>query len=309
MANSKRSRRRRTVTREEVGDIRVARERQTSAERVIGCLKQRCAELAVTASEAESLIASLTQAFQPMLNSQAADEDVVADESFVNEDSKFSITKQGREFVLKGADADEVKKFTTTTQALAYYQAEFAHQRESTNSLKKIYADFFCNFCLNDSTIDICAFCGCRKCFGKFSVTESSVTCSECKMEYHSFCCSSQGNGAYMCNSCFENNETSESNRIVASPSVVVHTETSEAVSEPAVKKNRVGRPKGSLNKSAELKIQKVTETSGKVVSAESALEILSSSTYTKLLPEEIHILDQMRLWGSKGELVSILYI
>ena len=291
-----------------MGDSRIARERQSSAEYLLGSLKQRCSELHVAANETDSLLTTLTQAFQPMLKSHAVDEDVIIDESFVNEDSKFSITKQGREFILKGLDADELKKFSTTTQALEYYQAELAHLRESSNSLKKVYADFFCNYCLNDSTIDICAFCGCRKCFGKFSISEGSFTCSECKMEYHSFCCSQRGCGTYICNSCAESNESSESKKVVSSP-LVVMAETSEDVTEPAVKKNRVGRPKGSLNKATELKIlsaSKAAESANKVVSLDSALEILSPTAFVKLLPEEIHILNQMRLWGSKGELVSI---
>ena len=308
MTNSKRSRRRRTATRDDEGDGRIVRERRSSAEFILGSLQQRCSELHVASSEAENLLTTLTQAFQPMLHSQAAAEGVSLEKSFVNEDIKFSITKQGREFILKGLDADEVKKFPTTTQALAYYQAELANQRESSNSLKKIYADFFCNFCLNDPTVDICAFCGCRKCFGKFITTEGSFTCAECKMEYHSFCCSPQGNGTYLCNSCFESNETSEPNKIIASPSIAAQLEPPLEVSEPSFKKNRVGRPKGSLNKATELRIlseTKASENTHKVVSLESALEIVTSSSHTKFLPEDMHILDQMRLWGSKGELVS----
>ena len=303
MTNSKRSRRRRSVSKEEQGDSRIARERQSSAEYVLGCLRQRCADLHVPEEETTSLLTSLTQTLQPLLGHHQEDEQT--EESFTSEDTKYSITKQGREFVMRGFGDDDTKKFQSTALALEFYQSQLAHLKDSGNSFKKIYTDFFCNFCLNDSSIDICAFCGCRKCFGKFSTLENSVSCAECRMEYHTFCCSLQSDGKYMCKSCLENFDTTDSKKSIASPSIVPLDDVDDSIE--TAKRNRVGRPRGSLNKATGLKMLSTDtnpESTKNVVSLESALEILVAPTFNKLTNEELHILDQMRLWGSKYELV-----
>jgi PHD-finger len=44
-----------------------------------------------------------------------------------------------------------------------------------------------CHFCHDDPSIELCCFCGCRKCFGKHNQTKL-LLCDQCDSEYHMFC-------------------------------------------------------------------------------------------------------------------------
>jgi len=47
--------------------------------------------------------------------------------------------------------------------------------------------ELWCMFCLDDPTLKICAFCGCRSCFGKHD-TEDLLLCDSCNQESHTYC-------------------------------------------------------------------------------------------------------------------------
>jgi len=47
--------------------------------------------------------------------------------------------------------------------------------------------EMWCYSCLDDNKIIMCAFCGCRKCFGKYD-KENLLLCDDCDVEYHTYC-------------------------------------------------------------------------------------------------------------------------
>lgn len=47
--------------------------------------------------------------------------------------------------------------------------------------------DLWCAFCLDDPSVEICAFCGCKKCYGKFD-PDLLILCDHCERETHCYC-------------------------------------------------------------------------------------------------------------------------
>jgi hypothetical protein len=102
---------------------------------------------------------------------------------------------------------------------------------------------------------------------------------------------------------------------------------------DPSVKKNKVGRPKGSLNKTTELKLltscagpsytstctpsesQKLTWPTGvnadssNIIDITSALSILNEDEFRLLTMDELFGVEQIRLWGPLYDLVVIYYL
>jgi hypothetical protein len=298
--------------------------------------------LAVPSAESDELHAALSKAFLSLRDIQA-DEDEIAvvvpmpsDEmsSYVNEeDAKYAVVKAGREFIVKNnEDEDDVVKFPTLNEALLYYQRNIAHSKDLGLTAKKIYEDFFCAFCLSDPAIDLCAFCGCRKCFGKFTIAEETVNCKDCGMDYHHFCCVQVNGTTWYCSLCKEKYDEREAKKrsaavVAVSPVPVVSVSpppqqlSAEAIVVDEVvdlvpveastgRKKKVGRPKGSLNKATELKLRSApsSENEGKVASVTNALEIVGASMpLSKFSADEVNLLDQVRLWGLKYDLESVL--
>lgn len=62
-----------------------------------------------------------------------------------------------------------------------------------------------CHFCHDDPSIELCCFCGCRKCFGKHNQTKL-LLCDQCDSEYHMFCLdpplTQVPSGKWLCPSC-----------------------------------------------------------------------------------------------------------
>jgi hypothetical protein len=89
-----------------------------------------------------------------------------------------------------------------------------------------------------------------------------------------------------------------------------VEAETSSFISvelvDAAPRKNKVGRPKGSLNKATEFKLSAGAMSSeNRIVGVQSALTILESDSLCKLSEDDLHVLEQMRVWGPTYDLVS----
>jgi hypothetical protein len=61
-----------------------------------------------------------------------------------------------------------------------------------------------CQFCMDDPSIPVCVFCGCRECFGKHE-KDKIVKCVKCDDLYHSFCVglkSTPSDKKWLCESC-----------------------------------------------------------------------------------------------------------
>lgn len=47
--------------------------------------------------------------------------------------------------------------------------------------------ELWCEYCMDDPSIDVCAFCGCKKCFGKYD-PDLLILCDRCERETHCYC-------------------------------------------------------------------------------------------------------------------------
>lgn len=177
----------------ENGEERTKRERLNTIDQVLNCLKQRCAELEVNENESIELQNLVSETLKPLLDSKSEQQSeeaagllpgpvdelnaVTVTGGASDNSVRFSIVRSGREYIFK--DSEDGLKFSSVPEALQHYQEHLAAAppKDNISTLKKTYMDFFCNYCLSDSQVDICSFCGCRRCFGKFSQTESIVSC------------------------------------------------------------------------------------------------------------------------------------
>jgi E3 ubiquitin-protein ligase UHRF1 len=60
----------------------------------------------------------------------------------------------------------------------------------SSSSAKRKNAtetEIWCSKCFDDPSIEICAFCGCKVCFGK-TQPQLLILCDRCNRETHTFC-------------------------------------------------------------------------------------------------------------------------
>jgi hypothetical protein len=145
--------------------------------------------------------------------------------------------------------------------------------------------ELWCAYCFDDPQVRLCAFCGCRKCFGKH-YSHCLLLCDECDQETHTFCLSPPlqqvPKGSWYCDSCaFKQSEKQAADDAMAEdeeqdkamepedsdakslvddedddeeePEIdVMEVDASEQMYEdqPHVLRNKRGRPKGSLGKS-----------------------------------------------------------
>lgn len=269
--------------------------------------------------------------------------------------------RTGRTYIFKDEEANIPTKFPSVLDALQYYQQHLSPQSSHHKSRGTNESSSFCGYCLNDPLIEICAFCGCRKCFGKFKANEASVSCRNCDLDYHTFCCVP---GSYSardlswqcvgCNAILEAKEIKEEEKeeikptasfeVIVAPGItqpeappavidpIVPVITLEAAPEPVadivvLKKNKVGRPRGSfIHRNNDTKPRETLPINssgavwrggagvnvGKVVGVDAALKCLQDcrgSNFPRLSTDQLLVLDQLRLWGPKQDLVCVQFI
>ena len=88
---------------------------------------------------------------------------------------------------------EDHKIYENNSEGNTSHQREIQNERNSmvctmTESInEKRAGKIWCIFCHDDPQIEICVFCGCRRCFGKHDKT-SLLLCDNCDDEYHTFC-------------------------------------------------------------------------------------------------------------------------
>lgn len=261
---------------------------------------------AATANTAESSSTSASVAVSADAMSTESAEDPI------DMDHSHSIVRAGRDYMFK--DAEDEGKFKSIADALKHYQEKLAPQpRDNEAGTKKLFVDFFCVFCLSDPYADLCAFCGCRKCFGKFSQKENIYSCSECEMEYHSYCCTplNAAQTLWACDACKDKVEEREAKKrsisaITSEVELISAFSLDDSLGDRAVRKNKVGRPRGSLNKASEfrLSLSGIPSDDSRIPGVDSALAVLQSDSLVRLTADDLNVLEQTRLWGPIYDLV-----
>ena len=73
--------------------------------------------------------------------------------------------------------------------------------------------ELWCIYCMDDASIPICAFCGCKTCFGKHSA-ENLLLCDGCDHEWHIYCLDppleSIPDGHWFCKGCIASGKDKE---------------------------------------------------------------------------------------------------
>eukprot|EP01038_Epipyxis_sp_PR26KG_P009114 gene9114-12293_t len=125
-----------------------------------------------------------------------------------NKTSDMSLIQSNKRFIVRKTahkQPVEVGRFYSFDEALMAMQPSKQPDESITSATKnkfdksqKILSDensededssdqLWCNCCLDDPSITICAFCGCRKCFGKFD-NDLLIVCDLCERESHTYC-------------------------------------------------------------------------------------------------------------------------
>ena len=121
-----------------------------------------------------------------------------------------------------------------------------------------------CGFCLDDPSIVICCFCGCRKCFGKRD-QDKLLLCDECDDEYHIYCLDPPLTeiptlDKWYCPSC---TLAKSKQKAVAQPSTTI-TAKRKVGRPPSSHPSKVGRPSSSTVSSSKTTSSRVSSPSRK---------------------------------------------
>lgn len=119
--------------------------------------------------------------------------------------------------------------------------------------------ELWCDFCLDDASIPMCAFCGCHMCLGKQD-SDHLLICDGCNNQFHTYCMTPPLTkvpvGDWFCARCVEVAEEKETAEVSANLEPKVATEAKkgpvEVVGEDGsvvVKHRGRGRPPGRRNK------------------------------------------------------------
>ena len=120
---------------------------------------------------------------------------------------EVTVQRSGKRFVVKRtakAQIIELDRCSTLGEALVSVVSELNHP--ATHKKNKFDNDeLWCTHCLDDTCINLCAFCGCRKCYGKHD-SDKLLVCDGCDEEYHTYCLSKPvdtiPNATWFCNIC-----------------------------------------------------------------------------------------------------------
>lgn len=125
---------------------------------------------------------------------------------------KYLVRKRGKKQLV------ETGRFQTIEEALStipyIQQTRLTRPAHSENNYRRRKTinneDFWCIYCYDDPAIDICCFCGCKVCFGKFDSAEFA-SCHKCTRETHRYCLPAADEGSLIdtylyCETCIRAN-------------------------------------------------------------------------------------------------------
>jgi hypothetical protein len=92
-----------------------------------------------------------------------------------------TIVRSGKRFIVRKTTRSqivELGRYESLEKALS-----------SVSGLQSDDEDLWCLYCLDDPSLQMCAFCGCRCCYGKHDA-ECLLLCDSCNQESHTYCLS-----------------------------------------------------------------------------------------------------------------------
>eukprot|EP01039_Chlorochromonas_danica_P005016 gene5016-5508_t len=112
---------------------------------------------------------------------------------------EITIAHSGRKFIVRRTARKqivELGRYSTLEEALDSISS--IHQQKHSQSNRNGHQynhgvnsesddKLWCTFCQDDPLITVCAFCGCKACFGKYD-SHLLVLCDECERETHAYC-------------------------------------------------------------------------------------------------------------------------
>ena len=78
-------------------------------------------------------------------------------------------------------------RYSTLSDAIANIPSLQDSNSPQGRGRSKEAVEIWCTKCFDDPTIELCAFCGCKMCFGK-NQPNLLILCDHCNRETHSFC-------------------------------------------------------------------------------------------------------------------------
>lgn len=150
-----------------------------------------CAYCVLARSQDENICRAAKKAIRRMKRLQkglASDDDgddIFAETSMVRAANKFVLRQSNKNQIV------EIGRYNSMEEALTTLMNS---KPSSSMSAKKGGSDdeddtkkLWCTYCLDDKNITICAFCGCRNCFGKHD-DDMLILCDGCDKESHMYC-------------------------------------------------------------------------------------------------------------------------
>jgi len=124
----------------------------------------------------------------------SGDEDDVAAAGRISRSGEITVIRTGKRFIVRKSmrsQIEELGRFNTLDDALSCVSRLTTSNSSSNNKRRSDSPDdgLWCLYCLDDPSIKICAFCGCRKCFGKHD-SDFLLLCDGCDEESHTYCLS-----------------------------------------------------------------------------------------------------------------------
>lgn len=98
---------------------------------------------------------------------------------------EIAVVHSGKRYIVRKTARSqivELGRFDTLEKALASLLP-------SSGNNSDLVEPMWCVYCLDDPSIALCAFCGCRRCFGKHDAP-SLLICDACSEETHTYCLS-----------------------------------------------------------------------------------------------------------------------
>ena len=154
-----------------------------------------------------------------------------------NTSHEITVQRSGKRFIVRKTARSqivELDRCTTLEDALASAAAELNPVSQKKRSLFQ-KDELYCMHCLDDPSIILCAFCGCRKCYGKHD-SEKLLVCDGCDEEYHTYCLP-RGvemipDHAWYCPHCVSSGRQKELEKIAKSQMIPSQSETTPARSK-----------------------------------------------------------------------------
>ena len=92
---------------------------------------------------------------------------------------EITIVRSGKRYIVRKTSRSqivELDRYDTLEKALS-----------SLVGMKAESEELWCMYCLDDDNLQMCAFCGCRSCFGKHD-DDNLLLCDGCNQEWHTYC-------------------------------------------------------------------------------------------------------------------------